>query len=74
MDAIKHLSYSQGMSALIVIALFSIAGYFIAGAVAERLRLHKINKVLGRSSWGTLVPYEKANECKPGAFAMKDWK
>jgi MFS-type transporter involved in bile tolerance (Atg22 family) len=62
------------MISLGAIAVGSLLGCLIAGFIARKLRLHKINRVLGRSSWGPLVPYAKVNEHKPGVFMTKDWK
>jgi len=34
---------------------------------------------IGLALWGAklrnpVIPYQRINHCKPGAFAMKDWK
>jgi hypothetical protein len=67
----KDLSCSQAALIIAVICVTSLIGYLIADWLATKLRLHKINKVCGRSSWGPIVPYSKANEHKPGAFMVR---
>ena len=68
---IAHASWSQSFLALGTIFVFAVIGWMIADEVARRLRLHRINKVLARRSWGAVIPYSRINEHKSGAFMVR---